>query len=119
MEKERVIRLWNYLNNVQDDFWPIYKWPMWAQKAMLREHKDHKSRYELFAFLNGNGVVPTRAVQMIYFADYNVQTGPIPGRYDAAALREFNDMIRKADAGDRTFYNKMSYWDMHNKRRMD
>lgn len=113
-----MARLWNFLNNDQDDFWPISTWPLHLQMDMLRAHKNSFMRYNLFKFLNGNGVDPTKAVQMIYIQDV-VKGVPYPGDYDAVALREFQGMIDKAKARHHVFYRDMKYWDMHNKKKME
>lgn len=111
-----MTRLWNWLNNQQDFFYPISQWPLHLQKMMLRSKKTSLQRYTLFSFLNGNGVDPQIAVQAIYVQDVR-QGVLIPGNYDAEALREFQRFINRSRKNELNFYGPMHYWDMHDKER--
>lgn len=113
-EKMRVTRLWNYHNMVQDYFEPIRYWPVHTQKMMLREKKNNRDRYLLFAFLNGNGVDPELAVQAIKMSDY-VRGRRIIYPYDVQALRQFWDFIRQSSGSNSRFYGNMVYYDVANK----
>lgn len=53
-------RIWNYLN-VQDEFYPVRKWPGWARYIAMKTDKTNKDRFELYRWLVVNGCNPTTA----------------------------------------------------------
>jgi len=110
----RMTRLWNFLNTSQDLFYPIRYWPLWIQRIALLEHKSGVQRYDLFKYFVGNGVDPVQALRMIIVADV-IDGKAISGVYDAAALREMDRWRNLAVRNDRAFFDKMTYWDMHDK----
>lgn len=56
----REARVWNYLNS-QDEFYPLRKWPGWAQYIAMKDDKNNKDRFELFRWLVVNGLSPATA----------------------------------------------------------
>jgi len=92
----REVRVWNYLNGVQDDFWPIFLWPAWAQTSALSEHRSNLQRFQYFYFLVGNGLAPDIATEWVVLKDVLAGKEMQYGLYDRAAVDQLNWLKVKA-----------------------
>lgn len=54
-ERRRRARLRNYFQK-QDLFWPIGKWPQWAQDFAVGDRHGNRNRFNFFFFLWVNGL---------------------------------------------------------------
>lgn len=95
---DREARMWNYFNR-QDLFWPIRKWPPWAQHDMMEFHKKYDPRYHLMRFLCFNGMAPRIAASWIYISDISTNGIPLAGVYDSSAVSQITGMIGQAARG--------------------
>lgn len=60
-----------YLDQMQDDFWPLRQWPEWAIRGIQGRPgrgPGNDMRYQLFYFLVGNGLQPEQAGEWICVA---------------------------------------------------
>lgn len=91
--------LWYYFNT-QDIFFSIDKWPLWAQKQMLKPHKSHKDYYELFGFLVYNGLHPEIADDWISAKSTTMDRSRlIYEQYDASYHRSAMENMERARNG--------------------
>lgn len=91
--------LWYYFNT-QDIFFPIDKWPRWAQKQILKPHKSHKDFYELFGFLVLNGLHPEIAEEWISARSTTMDRSRLVfEEYDNAYRRSAAENIERAKTG--------------------
>lgn len=95
----REARLLDYFHRVQDDFFPIGKWPAYLLRMMLLEHKNNRERFTLFFFLTGNGLAPTIATGWILTLDIEWPDKRIQGNYDPSAIKQMQQLIEQERSG--------------------
>jgi len=99
MEDRITNRWWQYLDR-QDIFWKISLWPVWAQTDILLPHKNDSEMYNLFFFLNANGLLPGLCKQWIMGMDYDWATKrQIDGVYSPKEILDMNKVMVKAYQG--------------------
>jgi len=102
-------RYWQYLNQ-QDIFFPISLWPLWAQKLILLPHKSDSQMFNLFFFLNANGLLPGFCKAWIVAFDYNwADKKLIDGVYTQKEVEDINKVMVKAYQGKLLEGNKRVY----------
>jgi len=92
-----------YFFNNNDQFYPWSQWPEWARNDILLRHKERKQRFQLMFFLTSNGLHPSVAKTWVAAASHHGGQFQRPSgdkRYDASALRDFDDLERKAVTGE-------------------
>jgi len=92
-------RYWQFLNN-QDVFFHIRLWPVWAQRLVLVPHKNNDQMYNLFFFLNANGLLPGLCKSWIIAFDYDWRLKRlVDGVYSPKEITEINRVMVKAYNG--------------------
>lgn len=106
----RKARIWNRMNK-GEDFYPIHKWPLWAQILALKEHRGNSERYSFFFFLTSNGLSPDIAGSWTLL--YDVQNGlEITAGYSLKAHRQVLQMKKQIQDG-KFFLGEKKVFDMH------
>jgi len=95
---DREHRIWKYLNDKQDSFWPIESWPQWAQASILKVHRKRGDNYTLFCFLVGNGLAPRTAGEWVWNNDVvnGKWCAPLHGYDDSDSKRDKDGLINRA-----------------------
>lgn len=92
-------RYWQFLDT-QDIFFRISLWPLWAQRLVLLKHKSDSQMFNLFFFLNANGLTPGYCRGWIIAYDYDWQRKTlINGEYSQKELVDINKVMVKAYNG--------------------
>nr|QXP07766.1 MAG: hypothetical protein [Arizlama virus] len=92
-------RYWQFLNT-QDVFFQIRLWPLWAQRLILLPHKSDSQMYNLFFFLNANGLLPGLCKSWIIAFDYDWREKRlVDGVYTPKEIIDMNKVMVKAYNG--------------------
>jgi hypothetical protein len=111
--KKYQLRIWDYLDRIQDSFWKIRYWPCWAQHAITFQHKNNSQMYNLFYFLIGNGLYPTIAQNWITMWDVDQYDNPVMSPfYKPSELYDIGRVVAQAEDGT-LFKGNKRVFDMH------
>lgn len=92
-------RYWQFLNT-QDVFFQIRLWPLWAQRLILLPHKSDSQMYNLFFFLNANGLLPGLCKAWIIAYDYDWRLKRlVDGVYTPKEIIDMNKVMVKGYNG--------------------
>lgn len=93
----REKQLWRYLNVVQDDFWPIRDWPLWAQVTMMSHHLGNNEGYTLFCFYVWNGMDPDTAAEWLRLVEWKTDDGRLIQSEQKYVLYQANYLKRSLE----------------------
>lgn len=89
----------SWLNFRQDAFFKLHEWPMWAQQAILADHKSFRDRYNLLVFLILNGLDPETAVDWVRTKGVALDGRFIYGTYSGETLDDMESVARRVADG--------------------